>query len=252
MFLLYVTKSCNLIICSFEKSVANEGSNVLNSECSSKVKNSNGVRCPEEDLTNRNAALLRKQKFCSLGAKHTMQTLLLHDAQSALPLHSASPLSLLENSGSGCVSWFCWWLCVDSLNELCVEFCSCRPNHAGSSSSEPGPATQLLLKFTVKLQTGGVTRNESKRITFPLPPFPFSCHSCSVWMPNLWMMELSRQLCGKMRRSSRRAQPSSLSSSPLRGLEIHFYLPDVQQLEYIKDCYTAEELCVEAAKKCCE
>uniref|UniRef100_A0A668AEH8 Tyrosine-protein kinase n=1 Tax=Myripristis murdjan TaxID=586833 RepID=A0A668AEH8_9TELE len=69
-------------------------------------------------------------------------------------------------------------------------------------------------------------------------------------MPNLWMMELSRQLCGKMRRSSRRAQPSSLSSSPLRGLEIHFYLPDVQQLEYIKDCYTAEELCVEAAKKC--
>uniref|UniRef100_A0A668A5H1 Tyrosine-protein kinase n=1 Tax=Myripristis murdjan TaxID=586833 RepID=A0A668A5H1_9TELE len=40
------------------------------------------------------------------------------------------------------------------------------------------------------------------------------------------------------------------NSSPLRGLEIHFYLPDVQQLEYIKDCYTAEELCVEAAKKC--
>uniref|UniRef100_A0A8C2ZVK0 non-specific protein-tyrosine kinase n=1 Tax=Cyclopterus lumpus TaxID=8103 RepID=A0A8C2ZVK0_CYCLU len=62
-------------------------------------------------------------------------------------------------------------------------------------------------------------------------------------------MELSRQLCGKMRRSSKRAQ---LSSSPTStwGLEIHFYTPEVHQLEYFKGCYTALELCVDAAKKC--
>ncbi|XP_044057116.1 tyrosine-protein kinase JAK1 [Siniperca chuatsi] len=68
-------------------------------------------------------------------------------------------------------------------------------------------------------------------------------------MPTLWVMELSRQLCGKMRRSSRRTQ---ISSSPTTtwGLEIHFYTPEVQQLEYLKGCYTVEELCVDAAKKC--
>uniref|UniRef100_A0A8C9ZLE6 Tyrosine-protein kinase n=1 Tax=Sander lucioperca TaxID=283035 RepID=A0A8C9ZLE6_SANLU len=62
-------------------------------------------------------------------------------------------------------------------------------------------------------------------------------------------MELSRQLCGKMRRSSKRAQ---LSCSPTStwGLEIHFYTPEVHQLEYFKGCYTALELCVDAAKKC--
>uniref|UniRef100_A0AAQ6ALR1 Tyrosine-protein kinase n=1 Tax=Amphiprion ocellaris TaxID=80972 RepID=A0AAQ6ALR1_AMPOC len=59
---------------------------------------------------------------------------------------------------------------------------------------------------------------------------------------------LSRQLCLKMRRN-RRAQ---LSSSPASswGLEIHFYIPEMHQLEYFKGCYTAEELCVDAAKKC--
>ncbi|TDH08790.1 hypothetical protein EPR50_G00101500 [Perca flavescens] len=68
-------------------------------------------------------------------------------------------------------------------------------------------------------------------------------------MPTLWAMELSRQLCGKMRRSSKRAQ---LSCSPTStwGLEIHFYTPEVHQLEYLKGCYTALELCVDAAKKC--
>nr|XP_020458384.1 tyrosine-protein kinase JAK1 [Monopterus albus]XP_020458385.1 tyrosine-protein kinase JAK1 [Monopterus albus] len=68
-------------------------------------------------------------------------------------------------------------------------------------------------------------------------------------MPTLWVMELSRQLCGKMRRSSKRAQ---LSSSPTStwGLEIHFYIPEMNQLEYFKGCYTAEELCVDAAKEC--
>ncbi|KAM9849003.1 tyrosine-protein kinase JAK1 [Aulostomus maculatus] len=67
-------------------------------------------------------------------------------------------------------------------------------------------------------------------------------------MPTLWVMELSRQLCGKMKRPSRRAQPPTSPSS--WGLEIHFYLSEVRQLEYFKGCYTAEELCVEAAKKC--
>nr|XP_057929778.1 tyrosine-protein kinase JAK1 isoform X2 [Doryrhamphus excisus] len=63
------------------------------------------------------------------------------------------------------------------------------------------------------------------------------------------VMEWSRLLCGKMRRFNRRAQLTSSPSSSL-GLEIHFYLQDVHQLEFFKGCYTAEELCVEAAKKC--
>uniref|UniRef100_A0A672Z5D3 Tyrosine-protein kinase JAK1 n=1 Tax=Sphaeramia orbicularis TaxID=375764 RepID=A0A672Z5D3_9TELE len=61
-------------------------------------------------------------------------------------------------------------------------------------------------------------------------------------------MELSRQLCGKMRRS-KRVQPPSPPTSSL-GLEIHFYISNTHQLEYLKGCYTAEELCVDAAKKC--
>uniref|UniRef100_A0A4W6DA93 Tyrosine-protein kinase n=1 Tax=Lates calcarifer TaxID=8187 RepID=A0A4W6DA93_LATCA len=68
-------------------------------------------------------------------------------------------------------------------------------------------------------------------------------------MTTLWVMELSRQLCGKMRRSSKRTQLSCSPTTTL-GLEIHFYTPDVHQLEYFKGCYTAEELCVDAAKKC--
>uniref|UniRef100_A0A672LI24 Tyrosine-protein kinase JAK1 n=1 Tax=Sinocyclocheilus grahami TaxID=75366 RepID=A0A672LI24_SINGR len=36
----------------------------------------------------------------------------------------------------------------------------------------------------------------------------------------------------------------------MKGLEIHFYLPETKQLEYFKDCHTAEDLCVEAAKRC--
>lgn len=73
----------------------------------------------------------------------------------------------------------------------------------------------------------------------------------SGWMSGQWVMEFSRQLCGKMRRSSRKAQYSSAPTST-QGLEIHFYTPDVLQLEYSGGCYTAEQLCVEAAKKCCE
>ncbi|XP_028260463.1 tyrosine-protein kinase JAK1 [Parambassis ranga] len=67
-------------------------------------------------------------------------------------------------------------------------------------------------------------------------------------MPSLWVMELSRQLCLKMRRN-RRAQLSSPPATIL-GLEIHFYMPGVKQLQFPKGCYTAEELCVKAAKEC--
>ncbi|KAM9386359.1 tyrosine-protein kinase JAK1 [Pholidichthys leucotaenia] len=67
-------------------------------------------------------------------------------------------------------------------------------------------------------------------------------------MPKLWAMELSRQLCLKMRKNKR----AQLSSSPavVCGLEIHFYIHGVNQLEYFKGCYTVEDLCVEAAKNC--
>lgn len=96
-----------------------------------------------------------------------------------------------------------------------------------------------------------INRKWKENAAFQLPCF-LSFTSSSVGLPTLWVMELSRQLCGKMRRSTRRAPLSSSTTSSLRGLEIHFYLHDMHQLEYFKDCYTAEELCVEAAKKCCE
>lgn len=73
----------------------------------------------------------------------------------------------------------------------------------------------------------------------------------SVWMPSLSVMELSRQLCGKMRRSSKKTQYSSSPTTTL-GLEIHFYTPGFHQLEYTTGCFTAEQLCVDAAKKCCK
>ncbi|XP_035509485.1 tyrosine-protein kinase JAK1 [Morone saxatilis] len=68
-------------------------------------------------------------------------------------------------------------------------------------------------------------------------------------MSTLWVMELSRQLCGKMRRSSRKTQFSPSPTSAC-GLEIHFYRSDLNQLEFVSGCFTGEELCVEAAKKC--
>ncbi|XP_049584455.1 tyrosine-protein kinase JAK1 [Syngnathus scovelli] len=69
-------------------------------------------------------------------------------------------------------------------------------------------------------------------------------------MPLHGMMELSRLLCVKMRTTnSSRAQLASSPSSTW-GLEVHFYLPDVHQLEFFRGCYTSEDLCVEAAKKC--
>uniref|UniRef100_A0A8B9JF73 Tyrosine-protein kinase n=1 Tax=Astyanax mexicanus TaxID=7994 RepID=A0A8B9JF73_ASTMX len=56
-----------------------------------------------------------------------------------------------------------------------------------------------------------------------------------------------RQLCGKMKKQKK---AELTVAAVMRGLEIHFYLPDTNQLEYFKDCHTAEDLCVEAAKKC--
>uniref|UniRef100_A0A672LCT5 Tyrosine-protein kinase JAK1 n=1 Tax=Sinocyclocheilus grahami TaxID=75366 RepID=A0A672LCT5_SINGR len=60
-------------------------------------------------------------------------------------------------------------------------------------------------------------------------------------------MELGRQLCGKMKKQ-RKAEMTV--PTVMKGLEIHFYLPETKQLEYFKDCHTAEDLCVEAAKRC--
>ncbi|XP_072293949.1 tyrosine-protein kinase JAK1 [Eucyclogobius newberryi] len=65
-------------------------------------------------------------------------------------------------------------------------------------------------------------------------------------MPNLRAMELSRQLCGKMRRSKRSQTASPPDAPP--GLHIHLYT--AEPLYYKGNCYTAEELCVEAARKC--
>lgn len=60
-------------------------------------------------------------------------------------------------------------------------------------------------------------------------------------------MELGRQLCGKMKKQKK---VELAIPAIMKGLEIHFYLPDTHQLEYFKDCHTAEDLCVEAAKRC--
>uniref|UniRef100_A0A3Q0RTI1 Tyrosine-protein kinase n=1 Tax=Amphilophus citrinellus TaxID=61819 RepID=A0A3Q0RTI1_AMPCI len=58
----------------------------------------------------------------------------------------------------------------------------------------------------------------------------------------------NKQLCLKMRKT-RKAQPSP-SPASVKGLEIHFYRSDIDHLKYLKGHYTAETLCVEAAKKC--
>ena len=73
---------------------------------------------------------------------------------------------------------------------------------------------------------------------------PFSSRA---FMPRLTAMELSRQLCIKMRKPKR-----SEISVPVatRGLEIHFYLPEAYRLEYLRGCHSAEDLCTEAARKC--
>ncbi|KAK3556757.1 hypothetical protein QTP70_016693 [Hemibagrus guttatus] len=65
-------------------------------------------------------------------------------------------------------------------------------------------------------------------------------------MPKLVVMELGRQLCGKMKKQKKELAVPAI----MKGLEIHFYLSDTHQLEYFKGCHTTEDLCVEAAKRC--
>ncbi|KAJ8392564.1 hypothetical protein AAFF_G00074420 [Aldrovandia affinis] len=60
-------------------------------------------------------------------------------------------------------------------------------------------------------------------------------------------MELGRQLCRKIMLSKKNNPSIPIT---MRGLEIHFYLPDTNQLEYLKDSHSAEDLCVQAAQKC--
>ncbi|CAB1325819.1 unnamed protein product [Coregonus sp. 'balchen'] len=61
-------------------------------------------------------------------------------------------------------------------------------------------------------------------------------------------MDMCRQLLVKMRRR-RKGKFTPIPVLP-QGLEVHFYKGDSHQLEFLSGCYTAEELCTEAAKKC--
>uniref|UniRef100_A0A8C7J2X6 non-specific protein-tyrosine kinase n=1 Tax=Oncorhynchus kisutch TaxID=8019 RepID=A0A8C7J2X6_ONCKI len=61
-------------------------------------------------------------------------------------------------------------------------------------------------------------------------------------------MEVGRQLLVKMR-MKRKGEFTSVPVLP-QGLEVHLYLEDSPQLEFLRGCYTAEELCTKAAKKC--
>ncbi|XP_035270395.1 tyrosine-protein kinase JAK1 isoform X1 [Anguilla anguilla] len=72
-------------------------------------------------------------------------------------------------------------------------------------------------------------------------------HACIVRMSGQTGMKLGRQLCQKMRLSNKN-DPAVPTMA--RGLEIHFYLSGMQQLEYLKDSHSAEDLCIQAAQKC--
>lgn len=61
-------------------------------------------------------------------------------------------------------------------------------------------------------------------------------------------MELSRQLCMKMRKN-KKTQFVSLPAST-SGLEIHCYIPESRPLIFYSGTYTADDLCVECAKSC--
>uniref|UniRef100_A0A8C1TDZ5 non-specific protein-tyrosine kinase n=1 Tax=Cyprinus carpio TaxID=7962 RepID=A0A8C1TDZ5_CYPCA len=53
----------------------------------------------------------------------------------------------------------------------------------------------------------------------------------------------------RKRISPRRSFDVVMASVILQGLEIHFYLPETHQIIHLSGSFTAEELCVEAAKK---
>ncbi|XP_061098579.1 tyrosine-protein kinase JAK1-like isoform X1 [Conger conger] len=69
-----------------------------------------------------------------------------------------------------------------------------------------------------------------------------------AFMPRLTAMELSRQLCIKMRKPKR--TETTVVPVPRSALEIHFYLHEAHPLEYLRGCHSAENLCTEAARKC--
>uniref|UniRef100_A0A4W4FCG3 non-specific protein-tyrosine kinase n=1 Tax=Electrophorus electricus TaxID=8005 RepID=A0A4W4FCG3_ELEEL len=59
-------------------------------------------------------------------------------------------------------------------------------------------------------------------------------------------MDLGRQIIAKLQKINKSQITSPVT---LQGLEVHFYLPDTHQLIYHKGHLSAEELCIEAAKK---
>uniref|UniRef100_A0A8C7S3E1 Tyrosine-protein kinase n=1 Tax=Oncorhynchus mykiss TaxID=8022 RepID=A0A8C7S3E1_ONCMY len=61
-------------------------------------------------------------------------------------------------------------------------------------------------------------------------------------------LRIKAQLLVKMRMKRK----GEFTSVPVmvQGLEVHLYLEDSPQLEFLRGCYTAEELCTKAAKKC--
>uniref|UniRef100_A0A4W4FAF7 Tyrosine-protein kinase n=1 Tax=Electrophorus electricus TaxID=8005 RepID=A0A4W4FAF7_ELEEL len=60
------------------------------------------------------------------------------------------------------------------------------------------------------------------------------------------LMDLGRQIIAKLQKINKSQITSPVT---LQGLEVHFYLPDTHQLIYHKGHLSAEELCIEAAKK---
>ncbi|XP_023662197.1 tyrosine-protein kinase JAK1-like [Paramormyrops kingsleyae] len=66
-------------------------------------------------------------------------------------------------------------------------------------------------------------------------------------MSRLTAMELGRQLCGKMRKARR---PETAVLVTACGLGIYFYTPEINPLEIQEGSHSAEDLCLEAAKRC--
>uniref|UniRef100_A0A8B9RKG9 non-specific protein-tyrosine kinase n=1 Tax=Astyanax mexicanus TaxID=7994 RepID=A0A8B9RKG9_ASTMX len=59
-------------------------------------------------------------------------------------------------------------------------------------------------------------------------------------------MEFGRQVLEKLQRKKKMSSTMPLT---LQGLEVHFYLPDTHQIIHLKGSFSAEELCIDAAKK---
>lgn len=68
-------------------------------------------------------------------------------------------------------------------------------------------------------------------------------------MSTTGVMELSRQLCLKMRKN--KGVRSSTPPASIPGLEIQFYSHG-PKLQYSPGCYIAEDICMAAAKHCCK